>query len=70
MFIDEGFGMLDSDSLDKAMDVISTLADGNRLVGVISHVNELKEKIENKIVVSRNRSGSRIAIEDGNSTAV
>ena len=60
MFIDEGFGSLDSDSLDKAMDVIVSLADGSRLVGVISHVDSLKERIPNKILIERDKTGSKI----------
>ena len=60
MFIDEGFGALDNDSLDKAMDVIVSLADGSRLVGIISHVDALKERIPNKILVERDKTGSRI----------
>jgi len=60
MFIDEGFGSLDNDSLDSAMDVIASLADGSRLVGIISHVDALKERIPNKILVERDKTGSRV----------
>jgi ATPase involved in DNA repair len=62
MFIDEGFGSLDSDSLDSAMDVIAGLADGSRLVGIISHVDILKERIPQKIIVRRDKQGSTIEV--------
>ncbi len=62
MFIDEGFGSLDSDSLEQAMAILQTLTNGNRLVGIISHVNELKERIDNQILVSKEKTGSRITV--------
>lgn len=65
MFIDEGFGTLDSESLEKAMDIISELAGGDRLVGIISHVDELKERITNKINVRRGKQGSLLTVESG-----
>ena len=63
MFIDEGFGSLDENSLHQALEVLSKLADGNRLIGVISHMPELKEKIDNKIVVTKKLNGSAITTE-------
>jgi len=57
MFVDEGFGSLDEDSLAQAIRALSSLADGNRLVGIISHVNELKERIEKQIVVKKQQAG-------------
>ena len=57
MFVDEGFGSLDEESLAQAIKALSQLADGNRLVGIISHVAELKEKIEKQIVVRKDRTG-------------
>ena len=57
MFIDEGFGSLDEDSLDQAMDALAGLANGNRLIGIISHVSELKKRIDKQIVVKKERSG-------------
>ena len=57
MFVDEGFGSLDEDSLRQAMQALAGLAEGNRLVGIISHVAELKEKIDKQIVVKKDRSG-------------
>lgn len=63
MFVDEGFGSLDEESLGKAMGALGDLAQGNRLVGIISHVSELKEKIDKQIVVRKDRtSGSRVEI--------
>ncbi|MBR2404943.1 MAG: SMC family ATPase [Clostridia bacterium] len=63
MFVDEGFGSLDEESLSQAIRALSSLADGNRLVGIISHVNELKERIDKQIVVKKQQSGgSRINI--------
>ncbi len=57
MFVDEGFGSLDEDSLRQAIQALAGLAEGNRLVGIISHVAELKEKIDKQIVVKKDRSG-------------
>lgn len=63
MFVDEGFGSLDDESLDQAMKALSGLADGNRLVGIISHVNELKNRIDRQIVVKKEGSkGSKATI--------
>lgn len=61
MFVDEGFGSLDDDSLNQAMRALSGLADGNRLVGIISHVGELKTRIDKQIVVTKERSGGSTA---------
>lgn len=57
MFIDEGFGTLDENSLEKAIKALSSLSEGNRLVGIISHVSELNQKIDKQIVVTKERSG-------------
>ena len=57
MFVDEGFGSLDDESLDQAMRALSGLAEGNRLVGIISHVAELKDRIDRQIVVTKEKSG-------------
>lgn len=57
MFVDEGFGSLDEDSLRQAMKVLTELTDGERLVGIISHVRELKERIDRQIVVKKEMSG-------------
>ena len=60
MFVDEGFGSLDDESLDQAMRALQNLTEGNRLVGIISHVNELKERIDKQIVVTKEKSGGSI----------
>ena len=57
LFVDEGFGSLDSESLAKAYHTLAGLTEGNRLVGIISHVAELKERIDNQIVVTKVKSG-------------
>lgn len=57
MFIDEGFGSLDEESLAQAMKALTSLADNNRLVGIISHVGELKQKIDKQIIVTKDKSG-------------
>lgn len=57
MFVDEGFGSLDDESLQQAIKVLSGLSEGNKLVGIISHVGELKERIEKQIVVTKDRAG-------------
>ncbi|MBQ3264433.1 MAG: SMC family ATPase [Ruminococcus sp.] len=57
MFVDEGFGTLDDESLKNAINALASLSEGNRLVGIISHVNELKEKIDKQIVIKKDRSG-------------
>lgn len=57
MFVDEGFGSLDEESLDQAMRALSSLADGSRLVGIISHVADLKNRIDKQIVVTKQQSG-------------
>lgn len=57
MFVDEGFGSLDEDSLSQAMRALTDLTEGDRLVGIISHVAELKERIERQIVVTKQKSG-------------
>ena len=53
--MDEGFGSLDEESLNQAMKALYSLTEGSRMVGIISHVAELKERIETKIVVMKNR---------------
>jgi len=60
MFIDEGFGTLDSETLDLAIRTLSEIEGSQRLVGIISHVSELKERIPAKIEVKKERKGSKI----------
>ena len=55
MFVDEGFGSLDEDALNQAMKALTRLTEGKRLVGIISHVSELKERIDRKIIVTKSR---------------
>lgn len=57
MFVDEGFGSLDEESLRQAITTLMGLSENNRLVGIISHVAELKEKIEKQIVVTKEKTG-------------
>lgn len=58
LFVDEGFGSLDSEALGKAYQTLAGLTEGNRLVGIISHVSELKERIDRQIVVAKDPDGS------------
>ncbi len=62
LFIDEGFGSLDSDVLDRAMAVLNRLTEGNRLVGIISHVARLEESIPQQIRVKNGEKGSSLEI--------
>ena len=57
MFVDEGFGSLDEESLEQALKALTGLTESNRLVGIISHVSELKTRIDRQIVVKKDRSG-------------
>ena len=61
MFIDEGFGSLDEESLSQAFKALSQLAENNRLIGIISHVAELKQKIDKQIVIRKDKSGGSSA---------
>lgn len=60
LFVDEGFGSLDSNALEQSIGTLSSLTKGNRLVGIISHVDELKDKIPNRITVKKGIGGSYI----------
>ena len=57
MFVDEGFGSLDEDSLHTAIQALAELTEGHRLVGIISHVGELKQQIDKQLVVTKDRAG-------------
>ncbi len=61
MFVDEGFGTLDGESLDQAMRALADLTEGDRLVGIISHVADLKQRIDRQIVVTKEKSGGSSA---------
>lgn len=65
LFIDEGFGTLDRKSIDSAMDILINLSGSNKLVGVISHREELIENIPQQIRVSKTKDGSHIEIDTG-----
>lgn len=56
MFVDEGFGSLDGEALDRALSALTSLSQGNRLVGIISHVDALCDRIDNKIVITKDRT--------------
>lgn len=60
LFIDEGFGALDEESLDQALNTLMKLTEYNRMIGIISHVSELKERIDNQIVIEKSSNGSSI----------
>lgn len=63
MFVDEGFGSLDEESLEQAMNTLYDLTEGNRIVGIISHVAELRNRIDKKILIKRSLNGSSIEIK-------
>ncbi|MFG2089776.1 AAA family ATPase [Spirillospora sp. NPDC048824] len=62
LFVDEGFGTLDEETLDEVMDVLDGLRDGGRAVGVVSHVAELRARIPAQLRVTKDRAGSTTAI--------
>ena len=61
MFIDEGFGSLDENTLSQAIHALMSISQNNRLVGIISHVRELNERIERQIVVKKEHTGGSTA---------
>ncbi len=63
MFIDEGFGSLDTESREQAINTLSQLIGSNKLIGIISHVTELKERIDKKIIITKTNNGSKVKIE-------
>ena len=62
LFVDEGFGSLDADTLDDVMDTLDSLRDGGRVVGVVSHVAEMRDRIPTQLVVTKARTGSTLAL--------
>ncbi|MGW4121988.1 AAA family ATPase [Nocardia sp. NPDC004711] len=65
LFIDEGFGSLDADTLDAVMGVLDELRSGGRVVGVVSHVDEMRQRIPSRLHVIRGRTGSRLETSVG-----
>ena len=65
LFIDEGFGTLDGEALERAIEELLKLRDGGRLVGIISHVAELRQRISSRIEVRKSKRGSTIAVHPG-----
>ena len=65
LFVDEGFGTLDRKSLDNAMEILINLTGSNKLVGIISHREELIENIPQQIKVKKTKAGSQITVEYG-----
>ena len=63
MFIDEGFGSLDDHSRDQAVKVLQQMAGGSKQIGIISHVTELKQQIDDQLVVTKDDKGSRVRWE-------
>ena len=63
LFIDEGFGSLDTESLNQALNILTDLSSDDKLIGVISHVTELIGRIDNKIIVNKTSTGSKLSIE-------
>ena len=62
LFVDEGFGSLDADTLDDVMDTLDSLLDGGRVVGVVSHVAEMRDRIPTRLTVTKSRRGSTVAV--------
>jgi exonuclease SbcC len=60
LFVDEGFGTLDAETLDQVMDTLDSLRDGGRVVGVVSHVAELRDRIPTQLHVTKGRAGSTV----------
>ena len=62
MFVDEGFGTLDAESLEQAISILVSLSDCNRIVGIVSHVEELRSRIDKKLVVTKGQTGSHVRL--------
>ena len=69
LFVDEGFGSLDEDSLEQVMAVLDTLREGGRAVGIVSHVAELRQRIPQQLHVVKEQAGSRIRVDSGATSA-
>jgi DNA repair protein SbcC/Rad50 len=64
LFVDEGFGSLDDQALEQVMDALEGLRDGGRVVGLVSHVAEMKQRIGTQLQVVKGRAGSTLHISD------
>ena len=62
LFVDEGFGSLDADTLDDVLDTLDSLRDGGRVIGVVSHVSEMRDRISAQLVVAKHRTGSAVSV--------
>ncbi len=62
LFVDEGFGSLDAETLEDVMDVLDSLREGGRVVGVVSHVAEMRDRIPTQLRVHKSRSGSSLVV--------
>jgi exonuclease SbcC len=65
LFVDEGFGTLDEDTLDEVMTVLDGLREGGRMVGIVSHVSELRQRIPTRIHVRKGHHGSHVSVTAG-----
>ncbi len=63
LFVDEGFGALDAETLDDVLDTLDSLRDGGRVVGVVSHVPEMRDRIPTRLAVLKHRDGSTVRLE-------
>jgi exonuclease SbcC len=70
LFVDEGFGSLDEDSLEQVMAVLDSLREGGRAVGIVSHVTELQQRIPQRLQVLKQQAGSRIRVDSGVTSVV
>ena len=62
MFVDEGFGTLDEETCQLAVDVLGKLSSDDRMIGIVSHVSDLKDRITRQIRVEKTRSGSTLEL--------
>ncbi len=62
LFVDEGFGSLDAETLDDVLDILDTLRENGRAVGVVSHVAEMRDRIPTQLVVTKARTGSTVRV--------
>ncbi len=65
LFVDEGFGSLDAETLEQVMDALEALRSGGRVIGVVSHVADMKQRITTRLNVHKGRNGSTVSMEIG-----